>query len=76
MDPAIAFGRVLRHVRKEANMTQEELALEAEVERNFVSLIERGVNQPTVRIIFRLANALGIAPSDLIARVELEIEAA
>ncbi len=73
MDPAVAFGIVLRRLRKEAALTQEKLAFEAEIERNFVSLIERGVNQPTIRILFKLAKALGIKPSQLLALVELEI---
>lgn len=74
MDPATAFGRVLRQVRKDAGYTQERLALEAGVERNFVSLIERGINQPTVRVIFRLSKALSMAPSKLIHMVEQEID--
>ena len=74
MDPALVFGRVLRSARKEASLTQEALALKAGVERNFVSLIERGVNQPTLRVLFKLSSALGTAPSELLARVEKEIQ--
>jgi transcriptional regulator with XRE-family HTH domain len=73
LDPAVAFGRVLRRQRKEAGLSQEQLALEAEVERNFVSLIERGVNQPTIRVIFRLAAALQLKPSKLIELTEEEV---
>jgi transcriptional regulator with XRE-family HTH domain len=54
-------------------LTQEQLALQAGIERNFVSLIERGINQPTIRILFKLANALEISPSDLLVRVEREV---
>lgn len=70
MDPAIAFGLVLRILRKRAGLSQEQLALEAGIERNFVSLIERGINQPTIRVIFKLANALQISPSEVIRAVE------
>lgn len=70
MDPAIAFGLVLRTLRKKAGLSQEQLALEAGVERNFVSLIERGINQPTIRVIFKLANALQISPSEIVKAVE------
>lgn len=73
MDPAVVFGRILRSVRKEARLTQEQLALEAGVERNYVSLIERGINQPTVRVLFKLAQALGTAPSVLLEKVEQEL---
>jgi transcriptional regulator with XRE-family HTH domain len=72
-DPGIAFGVVLRSLRKKAGLSQEQLALEAGVERNFVSLIERGVNQPTIRIIFKLAAALHIDPSDMMKAVELHL---
>ncbi|KHA77835.1 XRE family transcriptional regulator [Janthinobacterium lividum] len=70
MDPAIAYGQVLRVLRKEAGMSQEQLAFAADVERNFVSLIERGINQPTVRVIFKLASALQVSPSKMIGLVE------
>lgn len=70
MDPAIAFGLVLRALRKKAGLSQEQLALSAGVERNFVSLIERGINQPTIRVIFKLSNALQISPSEVVKAVE------
>ena len=75
MDPAIAFGHVLRILRKEAGLTQEQLSFDAEIERNFVSLIERGINQPTIRVLFKLANALGTSPSIMLGLVEEEMRA-
>lgn len=74
MDPVIAFGRTLRKVRVGAKITQEKLALTAGIERNYVSLIERGINQPTIRVLFKLAFALGVAPSELILKTEREID--
>ncbi len=65
-----AFGLALRQFRKKAGLTQEELALEAGIERNYVSLIELGRNQPTVSVIFKLASALNIKPSKLIVATE------
>lgn len=73
MDPAIAFGRVLRAARKEAKLSQEQLALTAGVERNFVSLIERGINQPTIRIVFKLAEALQTSPARLVELTEHQV---
>lgn len=73
MDPGVAFGKILRLVRKEAKLSQEQLALSAGVERNFVSLIERGVNQPTIRVVFKLAHALGVSPSKLIELTEEQV---
>lgn len=74
LDQVLAFGKVLRYLRREAGLTQEELSFKAQVERNYVSLIERGVNQPTIRIIFKLATALNTKPSKIFAMVECEIE--
>ena len=48
------------------------LALEAGVQRNYVSLIERGVNKPTITIIFKLATALDMKPSQVVELVEKE----
>ncbi|WP_043481557.1 helix-turn-helix domain-containing protein [Janthinobacterium sp. HH01] len=70
MDPGVAFGQVLRELRRDAGLSQEQLAFAAEIERNFVSLMERGVNQPSIRIIFKLAQALGLPPSKMILLVE------
>lgn len=74
MDPAFVFGQILRRLRKEANLTQESLALKAGVERNFVSLIERGINQPTIRIMFKLAHALNTTPSKMLVLVEKTLQ--
>lgn len=70
LSPAQAFGTALREFRKKAGLTQEGLALEAGIERNYVSLIELGRNQPTITVIFKLAKALNIKPSKLISIAE------
>ena len=61
---------VLRERRVEAGLSQARLALEAEVDRTFVSLLERGGRQPTLSTLWRLAGALGVAPTELISGVE------
>lgn len=75
MDPLVSFGRVLRQLRKDAGLTQEQLALSAGIERNFVSLIERGINQPALKMIFKLADALGTTPSKMLQEVERQLNA-
>jgi transcriptional regulator with XRE-family HTH domain len=74
LDPGVAFGKVLRVVRKEAKMSQEQLALSAGIERNYVSLIERGINQPTIRMVFKLAHALDTSPTRLVELTEQQAE--
>ncbi|MBG6288497.1 helix-turn-helix transcriptional regulator [Pseudomonas nitroreducens] len=70
MNVSEAFGKVLRKKRKELGLSQEQLAHEAEIQRNYVSLIERGINQPTITILFKLATALKCHPSTLISETE------
>jgi len=69
---AEVFGEVLRHFRQERSLSQEALALEADLQRNYISLIERGINQPTITTIFKLAAVLKVQPSEMIAKVEVE----
>lgn len=66
------FGATLRRLRRAAGLTQEQLGLEAGVQRNFVSLIETGQNQPTISTIVKLARALGMKASELVAEAEME----
>lgn len=73
-DPSHAFGVILRELRKKAELTQEKLAFEAGIERNYVSLIELGRNQPTITTIFKLAKALNIDASKLIKLVEINLK--
>jgi len=68
-----AFGIVLRRQRIERGLSQEALALEAGIQRNYVSLIELGKNQPTITTIFKLANALSMKPAKLIQMVDDEL---
>lgn len=70
LTPAAAFGLALRARRRASNWSQEHLGLEAGVQRNFISLIETGQNQPSVTTLFKLAAALRCTPSKLIAETE------
>ena len=52
----------LRRLRQANGLTQEELAHGASLDRNYVGMLERGENAPTVDTLERLAQALGIDP--------------
>jgi transcriptional regulator with XRE-family HTH domain len=67
---AIAFGQVLRQLRKKAELTQEQLGFEAGLERNYISMLERGERQPTLHSLFKLSLPLKVAPSSIVAEVE------
>jgi transcriptional regulator with XRE-family HTH domain len=71
VEPAVAFGRVLRKKRLEASLTQEKLALEAGLERVFVSWLETGHKQPTFQTMLKLASALDCSASTLVREAEV-----
>lgn len=64
------FGEVLRELRKGAGVTQETLALDAGLDRTFISMLERGKRQPTLQTLLTLARCLGVAASEMVAKVE------
>jgi len=66
----VAFGAAVRAERERRGLSQEELGFEAELDRTYVSGIERGVRNPTVVTIRRIAAALGVAPSKLVKTAE------
>ena len=68
-----AFGEVLRRLRLGAGLSQEQLALNCGLDRTFISLLERGLRQPTLTTLFVLAETLQIRPSKLIASVESKL---
>ncbi len=70
-DPvAAAFGRVLREQREARGLSQELMAERADVDRTFISQIERGIRRATLTTLYKLSGALEVAPSTLVARVE------
>jgi transcriptional regulator with XRE-family HTH domain len=71
--PNIAFGIVLRDLRLQSGLSQEALGFAADLQRNYISLMELGRNQPTITTIFKLAKALNIKPSKLIDLVENDV---
>lgn len=68
-----AFGQVIRELRYGQDLSQEALAHESGLDRSYLSELENGRKTPSVRTVFRLAGALGLSASDLIATVEKEL---
>ena len=50
-------------------LTQEQVALEAKIDLTYMGGIERGRRNPTVAVLARIAEALGVEPADLLRRV-------
>lgn len=64
------IGRELQKARKAAGLSQEQLGFEARLDRTYISQLENNKKSPTVAALFRLCKALGIKPSEFVARVE------
>jgi transcriptional regulator with XRE-family HTH domain len=69
MDILRQVGTNLRQARLRRDISQEVLAIEAGVAMNYISGIERGVRNPTVSVLDRLAKVLGITIAELFAPV-------
>ena len=64
------LGDELRKARQKAGLTQEELSFRANVDRTYISMLEHDKKSPTLDLLFRLCDAVGVPASRIIARVE------
>lgn len=72
MDILRQVGENLRRLRRLHDLSQEAVALEAEVARSYMSALERGKRNPTLQLLERLAWALDTTVIDLISPPEEE----
>ena len=69
VDIATTFGRNLNRCRKRSGLSQEELAVGASLHRTEIGLLERGERLPRIDTVIKLAGALAVPPSELIAGI-------
>ncbi len=60
------FAENLKRARKAAKLSQEELAFQADLDRTYVSHLEREIYSPTIDVVARLAKALELDPAELL----------
>jgi len=65
------IGLAIRNARKANKVTQDALAASAGLHKNAVGLIERYEIAPTTDTLFKIADALGMLASDIVAQAEL-----
>jgi transcriptional regulator with XRE-family HTH domain len=65
-----AFGRNVARIRNEQEFSQDKLAEEADLDRTYISGIERGVRNPGIRTVLRMARALDVGVAELCKGVE------
>jgi transcriptional regulator with XRE-family HTH domain len=66
----MTLGGALREARLAAGKTQEQLSVAARVDRTYISELENDHQSPTVAMLIRLCEQLGVLPSAILARVE------
>ena len=69
-----AFGATLREIRLDKKMSQEVLAFEAELSRNYISQLELGEKSPSLRSLYKLCEVLDVSPSSLLQDVEYRLQ--
>jgi len=73
LNPVLA-GRAISKVRQNKGITQEVLSGLAGIGRTHLSAIERGERKPTLETLWRIAFAFDMRPSDLVHKIEQEID--
>ena len=65
MDINKQLGMRIKYLRSLRKWSQEDLALEAEINKNYLSDLERGSRNPTVKVVEKIAKAFNITISEL-----------
>jgi transcriptional regulator with XRE-family HTH domain len=71
-DDLKALGREIRRHRKQAKLSQEQLAERAGLHRNYVGYLERGERNPAATTLFQIARALGIGLAELVSALRAD----
>lgn len=69
MERCDSFGPVLKRVRVEHGLTQEQLADATGLHRTEISLLERGRRRPLLETIVVVCRGLGVTPAELLDQV-------
>ncbi|MDH6428065.1 transcriptional regulator [Paenibacillus odorifer] len=67
------FGQVLKSIRKEKKLNQEELAFRSNLDWTYISMLERGIHQPTLNSLLAIAAALDMKAAKLVQFVEEQL---
>jgi len=66
----IIFGQVLKQLRTEKGLSQEEFAANAGLHRTYISQLERGLKSPSLRVMAKISSELGITLVQLMTELE------
>ncbi len=74
MDVRVQVGLNVRRFRRRAGLSQEELAHRANLDRTYISGVERGVRNPTVLVLQEIAAVLDVKPAELLTETDAVID--
>lgn len=69
----VGFGALLRKRRTTKGLSQEDLALTVGLDRTYISGIERGVRNPTLTVLYQIAQGLNLSLAGLVGDIEKQI---
>lgn len=67
-----AIAKVLKDIREERKLSQEQLSFQTDLHRTYISQLERGVKSVTVKTLLKITTALSIDIDDFIKRAKDE----
>ncbi len=67
-----SFGHLIKQRRMKLGISQEELGFRSNLDRTYISGLERGVRNPSLTALVSLAAGMGISVSELLDNLELE----
>ena len=67
-----SFAAVLRRLRKQKGLSQEQLGFKADLHRTYISQLERGLKSPSLKTLYKITSILEISLSDFMKLVEQE----
>ena len=62
----LALSTNIKRIRKEKGISQEKLALKADIDRSYMSEVERSLANPSIEALIKIGNALDVTPSELL----------
>jgi transcriptional regulator with XRE-family HTH domain len=68
-----SFGKVIKQLREEGGMSQQEVADMAEIDRTYLSDLERGLYNPSLSVVYQLAEIFKMSAYELVKKVDAEM---
>jgi transcriptional regulator with XRE-family HTH domain len=68
------FAKVLKEIRLEQGLSQQALADYCDMERVYISKLERGMSMPSIETVFKIAEVFKISPDEFVGRINRQVK--